>query len=62
MKSPNLSSRIPIQNASGDLDKYRYLFVQLEYYPKTVIILEDNRQEYGHNANQPSTAMLTPIV
>ncbi|XP_055640847.1 mitochondrial import inner membrane translocase subunit Tim21 [Toxorhynchites rutilus septentrionalis] len=29
-------------NESGDYD-YRYLFVQLDYYPHTTIVLEDNR-------------------
>lgn len=30
------------QNSSGTYE-YRYLFIQLDHYPKSTIILEDNR-------------------
>lgn len=33
---------INFQNNSGDYE-YRYLFVQLDSYPHTTIIIEDNR-------------------
>uniref|UniRef100_U5EF33 Mitochondrial import inner membrane translocase subunit Tim21 n=1 Tax=Corethrella appendiculata TaxID=1370023 RepID=U5EF33_9DIPT len=43
------------QNNSGKFE-YRYLFVQLDYYPHTTIILEDNRlQQDSHLSSQPSS-------
>ncbi|XP_055592193.1 mitochondrial import inner membrane translocase subunit Tim21 isoform X2 [Uranotaenia lowii] len=40
-------------NDSGDYE-YRYLFVQLDYYPHTTIILEDNRlQQDAAKSGQP---------
>lgn len=50
---------IRVQNEKGDFDNYRYLFAQLEYYPKTTIILEDNRQVQAMNASSslPSISM-----
>ncbi|GAB0089074.1 mitochondrial import inner membrane translocase subunit Tim21 [Sergentomyia squamirostris] len=41
------------ENSAGSYD-YRYLFVQLDHYPKTTIILEDNRAQDGQtNAPLP---------
>ncbi|XP_055685303.1 mitochondrial import inner membrane translocase subunit Tim21-like [Lutzomyia longipalpis] len=42
------------ENSAGSYD-YRYIFVQLDHYPKTTIILEDNRgQDPQKNAPLPS--------
>lgn len=46
-----------VQNEKGDFDNYRYLFAQLEYYPKTTIILEDNRQVQAMNASSASSSL-----
>ncbi|EAT36747.1 AAEL011189-PA [Aedes aegypti] len=40
-------------NDSGDYE-YRYLFVQLDYYPHSTIILEDNRLQQDAMKNLPS--------
>ncbi|KXJ76029.1 hypothetical protein RP20_CCG010467 [Aedes albopictus] len=45
-------------NESGDYE-YRYLFVQLDYYPHSTIILEDNRLQQDALKSLPS---LQPIV
>ncbi|KDR16646.1 mitochondrial import inner membrane translocase subunit Tim21 isoform X1 [Zootermopsis nevadensis] len=40
------------ENDKGDFD-YRYLFVQLEDYPRNVIIIEDNRYDKQMNFDKP---------
>lgn len=41
-----------LQNDKGSFD-YRYLFVQLDDYPRNVIIIEDNRYDKQMNFEKP---------
>lgn len=40
------------ENDKGDFD-YRYLFVQLEDYPRSTIVIEDNRYDQQMNFEKP---------
>lgn len=41
-----------LQNDKGDFD-YRYLFVQLDDYPRNTIIIEDNRYDNQLGFDKP---------
>jgi len=41
-----------LQNDKGDFD-YRYLFVQLDDYPRNTIIIEDNRYDNQMSFDKP---------
>ena len=41
-----------LQNDKGDFD-YRYLFVQLDDYPRNTIIIEDNRYDNQMGFDKP---------
>lgn len=51
------------ENSSGKYE-YRYMFAQLDYYPKTTVILEDNRANDNRPLSEDSVQSfeLKPIV
>lgn len=49
---------LEMKESSGGSYEYRYLFAQLDHYPRTTIVLEDNR---ALDSGSSSNSSITPL-